>query len=414
MQPRFALYALWLALAACGAPTEKSTTRTPSEEIGADVSRHTADLAVAAEAASSEKAFTVTVSDNGIRQHPLVVQHEEKRTTIFRQRDANDEGAFKFKMPQETFDSAQGQLYVDGVERGGRFKVTAKAGELFTHKIGTGRGRSVKVFMYSQGKYVARAVSESLVVGDIFLVAGQSNSTNAGDGSTSSKTGGAFMFTGSNWQVARDPFLTADYSRGSSAWPSFGDFYFERTNVPVGVVSLGWSATSVDQWQPGNASGLYARLESYAKAFGRKGFRAVLWHQGESDVFLGTRDWVYRSYMQNLIGSIRNAVGWQELPWVVARTSYPGVAGWYSMCDYLGGYSKCGAKITDYQQNVIRGQNTTITGTGNVFPGPNTDTLWENKYRAYQGNSYIHFNASGQVEHGKLWNDAVKALPRIK
>ena len=57
-----------------------------------------------------------------------------------------------------------------------------------------------------------------------------------------------------------------------------------------------------------------------------RGFRAVLWHQGESDA--NQKDSsrtlpgkLYRQYLEKLIRDSRAELGW-EFPWFVAQASY--------------------------------------------------------------------------------------------
>ena len=96
-----------------------------------------------------------------------------------------------------------------------------------------------------------------------------------------------------------------DGSDGGSFIPAFGDAMVRRYHVPIGVASTGQGATSVRQWLPQGArvrqepttggmkpvgpgewesnGVLFDRLLLRCALLGTKGFRAVLWHQGESD-----------------------------------------------------------------------------------------------------------------------------------
>src|SRR4051812_4852850 len=70
----------------------------------------------------------------------------------------------------------------------------------------------------------------------------------------------------------------------------------------------------------------YAMLVARMKSVGVQGFRAVLWHQGESDANQNdaTRTLpgkLYREYLQNIIHESRRAIGW-DAPWFVAQASY--------------------------------------------------------------------------------------------
>src|SRR5690606_36999791 len=81
------------------------------------------------------------------------------------------------------------------------------------------------------------------------------------------------------------------------------------------------------------------------------GMRAVLWHQGESDNYLGTSFEQYAQQLSTLIQASRNSSG-KNISWMVARVS---------------------KDKNRYYQPVIDAQNFVISNTGNVFAGPNTD-----------------------------------------
>jgi hypothetical protein len=117
---------------------------------------------------------------------------------------------------------------------------------------------------------------------------------------------------------------------------------------------------------------------------GPRGFRAVLWHQGESDANQDSGHGIsgeqYRVFMEKLIRASRQKAGW-EVPWLVAQASYhsekdPG-------CDDL----RSGQKA--------------LWDSGIAFEGPDTDKLG-GEYRAG-----VHFNAKGLQAHGQLWAEKV-------
>ena len=142
-------------------------------------------------------------------------------------------------------------------------------------------------------------------VGDIFVIAGQSNSSNHGAERQKTTTGLVAAFDGKRWQLANDPQPGASGDAGSFQ-PPFGDAIAAKFTEPVGIIACGIGATSVREWLPKgttfpNPPTLEGRVrqlpsgewESKGEAFdmltermkqlGPKGFRAVLWHQGESD-----------------------------------------------------------------------------------------------------------------------------------
>ena len=144
-------------------------------------------------------------------------------------------------------------------------------------------------------------------VGEVFVVAGQSNSGNYGEIKQSTKTGlvSAFDFDNKKWQLAIDPQPGAG-GRGGSIMPLLGDALSKKLNLPIGIIAYGQGGTSVREWLPQGSrfpnpptvenkvrkikdgeweslGKIYPGFIERMKAFGKNGFRAVLWHQGESD-----------------------------------------------------------------------------------------------------------------------------------
>ena len=155
-------------------------------------------------------------------------------------------------------------------------------------------------------------------------------------------------FDGKRWRPANDPQPGASGGAGSFI-PPFGDGIAEKFRVPVGVVACGVGATSVREWLPKGATfpnpptltgqvrqlpsggwesqgAIFASFTSRLKSLGPRGFRAVLWHQGESDA--NQRDAtrtlpgsLYRECMEKLIHSSRREIGWVEkvAPWLETK-----------------------------------------------------------------------------------------------
>ena len=152
---------------------------------------------------------------------------------------------------------------------------------------------------------LGEAAIEHVGVGDIFVVAGQSNSSNHGAEQQKTTTGLVAASDGKKWQLANDPQPGASGGQGSFQ-PPFGDAMATKFQVPVGIIACGIGATSVREWLPKGATfpnpptlegrvrqlpngeweskgEAFDMLTSRMKQLGSKGFRAVLWHQGESD-----------------------------------------------------------------------------------------------------------------------------------
>ena len=261
------------------------------------------------------------------------------------------------------------------------------------------------------GKTVAEAAIEHVGIGELFVVAGQSNSANHGEEKQSTKTGNIATFDGKKWRLANDPQPGAS-GNGGSFLPPFGDAIARHFDVPVGFIACGIGATSVREWLPKNtrianpptimsnvqqlptgeweAKGhIYSSFVSRMKQPGPRGFRAVLWHQGESDANQGdtTRTLegkLYRQYLEQLIKESRREIGW-DAPWFVAQVSYhvPG--------------DEASAEIREAQASLWKDRIT--------LQGPDSDAL-KGELRE-NGGKGVHFSGPGLREHAAKWAEKV-------
>jgi Carbohydrate esterase, sialic acid-specific acetylesterase len=250
-------------------------------------------------------------------------------------------------------------------------------------------------------------------VGEVFVIAGQSNSANHGEEKQTTKTRRVASFDGNLWRIADDPQPGAS-GRGGSFIPAFADAVVEKENVPVGIIACGIGATSVREWLPRGATfpnppTLVSRVEQLPdgqwasngaaydtfiaklKSAGPNGFRAVLWHQGESDA--NQKDpsrtlsgKLYRESLEKIIQNSRREIGF-EAPWFVAQVSYhaPG----------------------DEGSDDIRAAQASLWKDGIALEGPDSDAL-KGKLRERDGKG-VHFSGAGLREHGASW--AAKVLP---
>ena len=291
-----------------------------------------------------------------------------------------------------------------------RFAAGTFAGEL---EAPAGGWYRVDVRALSGGQVLAQGSVQYVGVGEVFVVAGQSNAANHGEERQTPQTGRVAVFDGTHWRLAADPQPGASGS-GGSFLPPFGDAVAERCNVPVGLIACGIGATSVREWLPKgsrfpNPPTIEARVkklangewESLGEAFemlarrmqslGPHGFRAVLWHQGESDA--NQRDptrtlagSLYREYLERIIRESRRAIGW-EAPWFVAQVSYHVPA--------------------DEGSADIRAAQASLWKDGVALEGPDTDALKGSWREA--GGTGVHFTGPGLREHAARW--AEKVLP---
>ena len=265
--------------------------------------------------------------------------------------------------------------------------------------------------LMKDGKVVAEQTVEHVGVGEVFLVAGQSNSANHGEEKQTVKSGLVSSFDGKAWHVAHDPQRGAS-GNGGSFMPPLGDALAAKFGVPIGFIPIGIGATSVREWLPPGVGfpqpptilsrvtkrsdgsweskgAAFDTLLAREKQFGPRGFRAVLWHQGESDANQKdpTRTLpgsLYQEHLTRIIQESRQAAGW-DAPWFVAQVSYH-VPGDESSAD-------------------IRDAQAALWKSGLALAGPDSDAL-KGDLRE-RGGKGVHFSGPGLREHAARWAERI-------
>jgi len=255
---------------------------------------------------------------------------------------------------------------------------------------------------------VGQATVPRFGIGEVFLIAGQSNSQGyqnyGGPGASDDRVNTVNYYNvSSNNELPQPAFdhLNADSyisPRGNSAWGygKLGDRLAERLGVPILFYNAGWYGTAVRNWRQsinGMAYSVYngeaftpsgmpynnlrMALQYYLPV---TGVRAVLWHQGEADNFTNTSSDSYRNDLRAVIDQSRNESG-RNLSWVISRASYDNQRG------------------TDFE--VINAQNQVVTSTPNTFYGPETDKIQTPRVDG------AHFQDFGLHQLGDAWQDAL-------
>jgi len=174
-----------------------------------------------------------------------------------------------------------------------------------------------RIFAFS--KHDKSLISLRFGVGEVFIIAGQSNSTNYGEELSEQSSGMVACFAANTWSLAKDPLPGAhDMSSGGSPWLFFGDVLSKKLCVPVGIAITGHGGTKIKEWLPNDEyhgqseekKGLFNWLMIRIQQLGLQGFRALLWHQGESDVGNGTKQDDYFCRLKTIIAKrVNNASG---------------------------------------------------------------------------------------------------------
>ncbi len=280
-------------------------------------------------------------------------------------------------------------------------------------KASAGGWYRLEVRLKHQEAVTAVGVVEHVGVGEVLVVAGQSNAANHGEERQITKTGLVSNFTGTEWKLAHDPQPGASGDGGSFV-PPLGDFLAVRFNVPVGIIAAGVGATSVREWLPrgtrfpnpptlvGNVTRLDSgEWESNGMLFehlmarikpkepGPRNFRAVLWQQGESDANQtdATRTLsgeLYGQFLAQLIRAARREIGW-EIPWFVAQASYH--------------------TPDDPSSAEIRAAQQSLWNSGVAMEGPDSDALVGDLREG--GGKGVHFSGRGLREHAVRWEEKI-------
>lgn len=191
----------------------------------------------------------------------------------------------------------------------------------------------------------ATAQINNVLVGDLWVLAGQSNMQGVGDlvdVEMPHELVHNFDMT-DQWMIAEEPLHNLSAALDSVHWPKgqtaplagpalmkfnserkkgaglgipFGVEMVRRTGVPIGLLSCAHGGTSMDQWNPGLKSkggeSLYGSTFRRVQAAGGK-VAGVLWYQGESDASPAAAP-AFQEKFEKLIAAMREDFGNPTLP----------------------------------------------------------------------------------------------------
>jgi hypothetical protein len=291
----------------------------------------------------------------------------------------------------------------------------------------TGRGGwyTLEVRAFYGPNQVGRDAISRVGVGEVFLIAGQSNAQGffdfGGPAATDDRVN-AVTWDNQNSDKTNNPTLTFAQvtanmvigPRGRSAWcwGALGDLLVRKLNVPVMFMNASWFDTSTQNWLDAANSkpvesrvpgvflppGMpYSNFKTSLQYYGSiLGLRAILWLQGENDAAARVTKTAYQNSLQGLVNVARIEQGevLSSLPWVLSRTSR---------------YAFNNASFVS--QDVIDAQTAIINIPFNkCYGGPFTDNIQVPRPAKNPVNGqddYVHFQGQGLVDLARAWDNSL-------
>jgi hypothetical protein len=235
-------------------------------------------------------------------------------------------------------------ISVAGQERSAPLEgITFQDGRL----LGVPTGGPYRIDLTFKNGGVLGGAAGPFFVGDLWVLAGQSNMEGVGDLLDVTPPHPLVMSLGMDgkWARAKEPLHwlvdspdsvhsgNADdrerraeqthrtRTKGAGLGLSFGVALVEATNVPIGLIPCAHGGTRMDQWDPAlkedGGRSLYGSMLREIKLAGGK-VKGVLWYQGESDADT-ERAAAYPQVFGDFIAAARSDLGQPDLPFYLVQ-----------------------------------------------------------------------------------------------
>jgi len=218
------------------------------------------------------------------------------------------------------------------------------------HGLPTGGPYTIELeFVDACGTVTENVFVHDVLVGDVWLLGGQSNMEGIGllvDAARTREFVRAF-YMDDRWDVAQDPVHNisdavdpihrrlcggelppAKTVTGVGPGVAFGQAMHEFSDVPQGLIACAHGGTSMSQWDPGRkAEGGNSLYGAMLRRFRKNGAKVagLVWYQGCSDANPAAAP-LYTDRMVKLIAAVRGDCGDPDLP--VAVVQIARVVGW--------------------------------------------------------------------------------------
>ena len=177
-------------------------------------------------------------------------------------------------------------------------------------------------------------------VGDVFAIAGQSNSAGYGKDPVLDppEVGIHLLANDGRWRLAAHPFNDSTGTvhpankeggnPGHSPWLSFAKRMRRETGVPIGFVESALGGSPLSEWNPEESGKLYRNLMDILATLREEGadpstpgarlLVGVLWYQGCSDTEVGLCD-TYLERFGRFVAHLREDLGYPGLPFLTVQ-----------------------------------------------------------------------------------------------
>jgi hypothetical protein len=173
--------------------------------------------------------------------------------------------------------------------------------------------------VYSEGghlpeKSVRGDMIRHMGVGDLWVIAGQSNAAGYGQGPffDPPELGVHLFGTDKRWDLAVHPLNGEGFNTAHSPMLIFAKAIYRETRIPIGLVQASKAGSPLKNWNPDEEGSLYRSMLDKIQAVGGR-IRGILWDQGNSDCHADVAE-SYLKRFETVVGYWRQELANPNLP----------------------------------------------------------------------------------------------------